>query len=211
VERFTSPAQGFHFDSSAELLRFDNLHEAPDAEAIQVTWLPEGDQPIRVACPIDPERSRGYSLCEEPSVVRLPDDRLFLVVRTVTGRIWYTVSEDEGRSWRPPEVLRAQDGGSEMLHPKAPCPLYALADGRFVLFFHNHDGFGYGGRGPWGARTATARRSRSCLPRETKRSFLFSRSWALRCPSIIFSRATSPEPFRGMITPPFPWGSLRKK
>jgi hypothetical protein len=51
-------------------------------------------------------------------------------------------------SWRPTEILRRQDNGTEMLHPKSPCPLYRLADGRYLLFYHNHDGTGYGARGP---------------------------------------------------------------
>jgi len=146
---FPPPAHGFHFDSSAELMRFVNLDEGPHPRDVRITWLPEGDARLRVACPIDPERSRGYSLCEEPSLVLLPDGRLFMVLRTVTGRIWYTVSEDGGRSWRPAKVLRVRDGGDEVLHPKAPCPVYALRDGRFLLFFHNHDGYGGGARGPW--------------------------------------------------------------
>lgn len=79
----------------------------------------------------------------------LPDGRLFLVMRTLTGRVWYTVSDDDGRSWRPTEPLRYEDDGLEVLHPKSPCPIYALRDGRFLLFFHNHDGFSYGASGPW--------------------------------------------------------------
>ena len=36
-----------------------------------------------------------------------------------------------------------------MCHPKSPCPLYATTTGHYLLFFHNHDGTGYGARGPW--------------------------------------------------------------
>jgi hypothetical protein len=148
VAAFPPPRDGYHLDSSSEVLRFDGIDRGPHPRDFQMTWLPEDGYPIRVACPIEPERSRGYSLCEEPSVVALPDGRLFMVTRTVTGRIWYTVSSDEGRSWAPPDVLRDRDGGVELLHPKAPCPLYALVDGRFLLLLHNHDGFEHGGRGP---------------------------------------------------------------
>ncbi len=145
---FPKPKAGFHLDSSSEIMRFDNINEGPLPGDIQITWLPDGE-PIRVPCPIEPESYRGYSLGEEPSIVLLPDSRLFLVMRTVTGRIWYSVSSDDGASWRAPEVLKYRDGGAEMLHPKAPCPIYGLRDGRFVLFFHNHDGFSYGANGPW--------------------------------------------------------------
>jgi hypothetical protein len=130
-------------------MRFDNIDEGPVPRDIKITWLPELQGSIRVPCPIEPERSRGYSLCEEPSIVLLPDGRLFVVMRTVTGRIWYTVSDDDGLSWRPPEILRFTDGGDEIKHPKSPCPLFTLRDGRYLLFFHNHDGFSYGANGPW--------------------------------------------------------------
>jgi hypothetical protein len=147
LSRFPYPESGHHLDARAELMRFDNLDEGPPPQELRITWLPEGDS-ISVPCPVEPERSKGYSLAEEPAVVTLPDGRLFLVVRTRTGRIWYTVSEDGGVSWRPTEILRRQDNGTEMLHPKSPCPLYRLADGRYLLFHHNHDGTGYGARGP---------------------------------------------------------------
>ncbi len=143
------PEAGFHLDSSSELIRFDNIDEGPEPGDLRLTWLPEGEDPIRVSCPIEPEHSRGYSLCEEPSVVLLPDGRLLLVMRTVTGHVWYTVSEDDGASWRPASVLRFSDNGDPVPHPKSPCPLYQLGDGQYMLLFHNHDGFSYGAHGPW--------------------------------------------------------------
>jgi hypothetical protein len=149
LEVFPKPKDGWHLDSSCELMRFDNIDEGPEPEALRITWLPNREGSIRVPCPIEPERSRGYSLCEEPAIVLLPDGRLLLIMRTVTGRIWYTVSADDGHSWRPTEVLRFRDGGNEIRHPKAPCPLFALEDGCYLLCFHNHDGFDYGANGPW--------------------------------------------------------------
>ena len=144
------PAEGGYFyDSQVELMRFENTDEGPDPEDVTITWLPEAEGTIRVPCPVEPQRSQGYCLTEEPAIVVLPDGRLFMTMRTVTGRIWYTVSQDDGASWRPVEVLRYRDDGAEVLHPKSPCPLYGLQDGRFLLFYHNHDGTGYGARGPW--------------------------------------------------------------
>lgn len=93
---FPKPQAGYHLDTSSELVRFANIDEGPDPCDLQIAWLPEGEDPIRVPCPIEPERYRGYSLCEEPSIALLPDGWLFLVVRTVTGRIWYTVSDNDG-------------------------------------------------------------------------------------------------------------------
>jgi len=138
-----------HLDTQCELMRFDNIDNNPDPADIKITWLPNEEGTIRVAAPIEPDRSRGYSLAEEPGIVLLPDGRLFMTMRTVTGRIWHTVSKDDGATWRPTEVLKYRDGGAEVLHPKSPPPLYRLGDGRFLLFYHNHDGHGYGAGGPW--------------------------------------------------------------
>ena len=147
LTKFPMPKTGYHSDSRTEFMRFDNLDDGPDPQDLKITFLPEGDS-VSVPCPIEPEKSKGYSLAEEPGLVLLPDGRLFVVMRTRTGHIWYTVSEDDGASWRPTEILRHHDVGDPMLHPKSPCPLYRLDDGRFLLFFSNHDGTGYGADGP---------------------------------------------------------------
>ena len=90
LQRFPRPVGGnrAHLDTQCELMRFDNIDEGPDPKDIQISWLPEEEGTIRVPPPIEPERSRGYSLAEEPGVVLLPDSRLFMTMRTVTGRIW---------------------------------------------------------------------------------------------------------------------------
>ena len=138
-----------HADTGCELMRFDNIDEGPEPEDIQITWLPDQEGTIRVSPGIEPDASRGYSLAEEPAITLLPDGRLWMNMRTVTGRIWYTVSDDHGHTWRPPAVLRYRDDGAEVLHPKSPDPIYRLQDGRYLLFFHNHDGHQYGATGPW--------------------------------------------------------------
>jgi hypothetical protein len=61
-------------------------------------------------------------------------------MRTLTGYIWYSVSEDDGATWREPQMLRYQDGGDGIKQPWASCPIYRLRDGRFLLVFHNNDG-----------------------------------------------------------------------
>ena len=155
VTRWSSPSQfppasgpkGYYSDSRSEFLRFENLDRGPHPRDLQLTWLPEGDS-ISVPCPFEPHHSRGYSLAQEPAVVLLPDGRLFAVMRTISGKLWYTVSENaEAQVWSPAQVLCFRDGGEAMLHPKNTAPLYRLPDGRYILFFQNHDGTGYGARG----------------------------------------------------------------
>jgi hypothetical protein len=44
--------------------------------------------------------------------------------------------------------LRYRDDGEVLQHPIAPAPFYRLADGRYLIFYHGHDGHRYGGLGP---------------------------------------------------------------
>lgn len=131
-------------DCQSEFIRFDNIDEGPHPEDLEMTWLPESGKGIRIPLPGRPD----VSIAQEPAPVLLPDGRLFCVFRTVTGRIWYSVSDDDGATWHLPEVLRYEDGGAEVLHPISPCPIYRLKDGRYLLLYHNNDGRSGGGTWP---------------------------------------------------------------
>ena len=135
-------------DSRCEFLRFDNIDEGPDPKDLQLTWLPDDEDLVAVPMSAEPFASAGYSFCQEPGLVLLPDGRLFTEMRTANGDIWYTVSDDDGHTWRETEVLRYKDGGERMFNPISPSPMYRLEDGRYILFLQNHDGYGYGGIGP---------------------------------------------------------------
>lgn len=121
--------------SRCQFMRFENLDDNPDPGDIEITWLPDNEDGLMV-----PHPNHDWSAAQEPSLVRLRDGRLFVVMRTWTGNIWYSVSDDDGATWRKPEVLRYHDGGEPVEHPLAPCPVYALRDGRYLLLFHNNDG-----------------------------------------------------------------------
>lgn len=134
---YAGPPEGWYSkDSRSLFMRFDNIDEGPDPEELQITWLPDDGIGLEVPYPGHPE----LSVCQEPSVVLLPDHRLFCVTRTFTGFIWYAVSSDDGATWTKPEMLRYEDGGEPVRQPIASCPVYPLRDGRFLLVFHNNDG-----------------------------------------------------------------------
>ncbi len=114
-------------------MRFDNIDEGPDIGDLKITWLPDDGKGISLPRYVQPRTA------EEPSVVLLPDGRLFTTMRTTTGYIWYSVSDDDGHHWRDPDVLRYQDHGEPVKQPLASCPVYPLQDGRFLLVFHNND------------------------------------------------------------------------
>lgn len=134
-------------DSVVEFMRFDNLDENPGIEDLKISWLAYDQNALRVPYPGHPETS----VVQEPSMVKLPDGRLFCVMRTMTGHPYWSVSTDQGESWSVPEIVRRADTGEPLKHPLAPCPIYdaageAAGSGEYFLFIHNHnDAFpGYG-------------------------------------------------------------------
>ena len=123
------------WSSRCQFMRFENLDEGPDPKDLKITWLPKDSKGLEVKHP-----NHDWSSCSEPAPALLPDGRLFCIMRTWTGHIWYSVSDDDGETWRPTEKLLYKDGGEEVHHPLAPCPIYTLADGRYVLLYHNNTG-----------------------------------------------------------------------
>ncbi len=123
------------WSTRCQFMRFENIDEGPDPKDLRITWLPDDAKGLEV-----PHPNYDWSSSSEPAPVLLPDGRLFTTMRTWTGHIWYSVSDDDGRSWRPTEILRYQDDGEPIEHPLAPCPIYALQDGRYLLLFHNNNG-----------------------------------------------------------------------
>lgn len=125
-----------HVDTRCALARFENLDDVTDPADIKVSWLPSDREGLEVPNKMYPQ----ISTCQEPSTVLLPDGRLLVVMRTMTGHPYYSVSKDDGATWRDPEPLLYRDGGETVNHPISPCPLFRLADGRFLLVYHNNDG-----------------------------------------------------------------------
>ena len=148
VRKPDGTAKIFNSECRCGFMRFDNIDEGPEPRDVQFTWLPDSEELISVPITTDPDAPPDLSFCQEPAVALLPDDRLFTVMRTRNGQIWFTVSDDQGHSWRPAEVLRFKDGGAPMENPVSPAPLYRLRDGRYLQFLQNHDGWGYGAGGP---------------------------------------------------------------
>lgn len=125
-------------------LRFENILNERDPAALVVSTFPEARHGLRVENPWRP----GVSVAQEPTVQALSDGRLICVFRTLRGVNYFALSEDDGRSWDEPRVLRYEPGGNPILNPMAPSPLYRLHDGRYLLLFYNNDGTANGGKSP---------------------------------------------------------------
>ena len=116
-------------------LRLENMNEDPEISDIQLSLLPENDQLLGVANTVYPEMETA----EEPFLCPLPDCRIFVTMRTMTGYVFYSVSDDGGATFSVPEVLRFEDG-SPVCHPLSPCPVFKASNGSYVLCTHNNTG-----------------------------------------------------------------------
>jgi hypothetical protein len=128
-------------DSVVEFMRFDNLDDNPEPAQLKITCLAWDKDAITVPYPGHPETS----VVQEPSIVKLPDGRLFCAMRTSSGSPYWTLSADDGKTWTRARPLLRKDGGEALKHPLSPCPLFDLGgptagSGRYALFIHNHDG-----------------------------------------------------------------------
>jgi hypothetical protein len=135
-------------DSRVEFMRFENVDDNPAVADLKISWFAANEKALAVPFPSHPD----VSACQEPTIVKLPDGRLFCVMRTASGSPFWSVSADIGETWTPPRRLLRQDGGEPLLHPLSPCPMYDVGgntagSGHYALFIHNHDGH-YQGFGP---------------------------------------------------------------
>ena len=95
-------------DSVVEFMRFDNLDEDPEVARLKISWFAFDREAVTVPFPGHPE----VSACQEPSIVKLPDGRLFCTVRTSAGSPFWTVSSDDGQTWSPARRLLRQDAAN---------------------------------------------------------------------------------------------------
>ena len=128
-------------EACVEFIRFENVDAGPAVADLRLSFFLPNDQALRVPFPGHPT----VSACQEPSLVKLPDSRLFCVVRTAAGSPFWSCSADDGETWSVPRRLLRRDGGEPLAHPLSPCPIYdvggnAAGSGRYALFIHNHDG-----------------------------------------------------------------------
>ena len=122
-------------DSRSAFMRFENIDDDPAPEDLAITWLPEDCEGLEVVDTVHPD----ISVAQEPATVLTPGGGLFCIMRTMTGHIWYSVSDDDGETWRAPEALLDAQG-APIPHPMSPCPLFRIDDDRFLLVYHNNDG-----------------------------------------------------------------------
>ena len=134
---------GFIAESESWFLRSDNILIEETPERIRWETLPEGDQGLR---------SSEGPIAEEANLTVLSDGSLFCTYRTVASHPCQAYSRDHGRTWTQPEFMTYRPGGPLINHPRAANFVRRLTAGpnagRYIYWFHNHDGKGYEGRNP---------------------------------------------------------------
>lgn len=122
-------------ESVVEFMRFENLDDDPEVASLDISYHAWGEKSLRVPYYNNPV----MSCAQEPSIVPLPDGRLMVVIRTMSGYLWYSLSVDQGITWCNPRPLLYKDFGKPILHPLSCSPIYLLKNGVYVLFIHNND------------------------------------------------------------------------
>ena len=143
-----------------EFWQYENIDDDPKVEDIRVSIFSGNRDALDVTKIAGGPHFRPAhedEALEEASVVKLPDGRLFALMRSSIGHPVWSQSRDGGRTWSAPKVLRDRDGGTPFLHPRSPCPIYDwkgedAASGTYFAFIHNAFDFSkdyaYQERGP---------------------------------------------------------------
>ncbi len=119
-----------------DFLQVDNIDDNPAVDAIKLSFFSTNEKALKV------EHEKFGSAAEEIGLVKLPDGRLFGLMRTCAGHPFWAQSRDGGETWSQPKPLLDRDGGSPYLHPRSPCPIYdwkgcEAASGLYFALVHN--------------------------------------------------------------------------
>jgi hypothetical protein len=135
--------EGFIAESESWFLKSDNILTEANPKKLHWETLPEGDYGL--SSPEGP-------IAEEVNLISLSDGSLFCTYRTIAGHPCHAYSRDAGKSWTPPAFMTYRPGGPRVNNPRAANFVRKLTEGpyagRYIFWFHNHNGRGYEGRNP---------------------------------------------------------------
>lgn len=143
----------FFAQSEGAFFKSGNILTERDPEKITFETLPDGD--IGLRAPVG-----GGRVAEEQSIVKLSDNSLYCVYRTIDGWPASAYSRDGGHTWTKPGFATYAPDGRRIKHPRAANFVWNCSNGKFLYWFHNHGGRfvgdlgagGKGGRSPYDDR-----------------------------------------------------------
>ena len=133
--------------TKVEFWQFENIDENPEVGDIRISYFATNRLSLSADRVRAPEGVRLFSpktegaVVEEAGVVKLPDGRLFALMRSSVGYPVWSQSRDGGRTWSAPKVL-VDCSGRAVPHPRSPCPIYdwkgpEAASGLYFALVHN--------------------------------------------------------------------------
>ena len=124
-----------------EFWQFENIDDNPPVQDIRIKYLCTNRHALSAK---DLENAGGFRASEpaleEAAPVKLPDGRLFAIMRSSVGSPVWVQSRDGGATWSEPKILRDAEG-KPYLHPRSPCPMYdwkgpEAASGKYFALVH---------------------------------------------------------------------------
>jgi hypothetical protein len=125
--------QGFYAQSEGAFFKSRNILTERDPGKIVFETLPDGEVGLRA--PVG-----GGRVAEEQNVVRLGDNSLFCIYRTIDGWPACAYSYDDGHVWTRPVYATYAPEGRRIKHPRAANFAWNCSNGKFLYWFHNHGG-----------------------------------------------------------------------
>lgn len=132
--------EGFFTSSQGALVKSSNLMTEQNPEKITWETLPDGDIGLKT-----PEG--GGPISEEQSYSVMDDKSIYVVYRTADGYPVETYSRDKGHTFEEPQYKRYADGRL-MKNPRAANFAWKCENGKYLYWFHNHNGRDYEDRNP---------------------------------------------------------------
>ena len=129
------------FGCKIEFWEFQNIDENPLVQDIRLKYFSANKAALSAKLL---ENAGGFRASEpaleEAAPVKLPDGRLFALMRSSLGSPVWVQSRDGGRTWSEPKILKDADG-KPYLHPRSPCPMYdwkgpEAGSGRYFALVH---------------------------------------------------------------------------
>lgn len=129
------------FGCKIEFWEFQNIDDNPKVEDIKLKYFSTNKDSLSAS---KLEKTGGFRAnepaIEEAAPVKLPDGRLFALMRSSVGSPVWVQSRDGGRTWSEPKLLKDAEG-KPYLHPRSPCPMYdwkgsEAASGQYFALVH---------------------------------------------------------------------------
>ncbi|MEL6497246.1 MAG: sialidase family protein [Planctomycetota bacterium] len=126
----------------------DNLLGEEDMSRHEWRLVPSGNEgPERRWTGLRSDELFGDVQSEHSPIAMSTPGHVYLVNRTDRGVISHSISRDFGETWSEPAVVTYADG-RPIRHPRANTKVWAIGDGRYLLWHHNHGGTGFEDRNP---------------------------------------------------------------